>query len=69
MSITKLMYLIFLWYDVAVQAAILAQSVERIHGKDEVRSSILRDGSIRKPLGGFSYCAISEGALRHVRQN
>ena len=25
--------------------AILAQSVERIHGKDEVRGSIPRDGS------------------------
>ncbi len=36
--------------------AILAQSVERTHGKGEVRGSIPRDGSeIEKPpSGGFS---------------
>ncbi len=42
--------------------AILAQLVERIHGKDEVPSSILGDGSqISKPPipGGFDICELS----------
>ncbi len=33
--------------------AILAQLVERIHGKDEVPGSIPRDGSIKKSLSGI----------------
>gem|GEM_PF-4035484 len=33
--------------------AILAQSAERIHGKDEVNSSILLDGSKITPSGVF----------------
>ena len=45
-------------YSIGITSiAILAQLVERIHGKDEVISSILIDGSHnKKPLSGFLLC-------------
>ena len=48
--------------------AILAQSAERIHGKDEVNSSILLDGSKKTPLGVFVCQPRKQTALLSCRR-